>query len=1162
MPSEAAVNRSYIAFISYRHLPLDRESAVRIQKQIERFIVPKEYRDRSGGAKNLGICFRDEDELPASASLSQSITQALDRSQYLIVICTPDLPQSRWCMEEIRYFMRTHGRDRVLAVLADGTPEQSFPDQLRFIRDDQGNIIKETEPLAANIAGPDHKINTNVLKKECVRICAAMLGCPFDALWQREQRARVSRMAVAALIVFAAMAVFIGVVLNKNSQITKQNLELEKEKSSALVDAGIAKLKEHNQNEAVQDALDALVSSNPSVYDHRAEKLLADALSVYSCGDKVCHQCLQLTTDIGRISASGDGKIAFAADQVGNIYAVDINEKVLLWNTHVRAGEVPFLYPVGNDRVLCKSPEALTALSAADGSVLWTYENYLPNSFQVISDDGSLFALLDWDVEPEDAYDAYVTRRSAEQSANSPFVCDLRLYCLDSATGEPRISFSLPGDDYWFITNTSAPVYVYGGDFSDDNKALAFALPSAFQMPGNGRRNYQLLMADLSDPDGILTVDNSIRIGTDLGVSYIVPDTILDVSVASDKSSVYWAMTSGNSLYSMVSYIDPAQKRALNTLEYAPNFDYGLPSGDSYGNMQYFSPLLIGSSLDNGQYIHPLHNNQVIILCRQNTVWLIDRSNGSLLYKMILESHVRDAVWLDQEEGLFSVITQNGYTAKYHASNDTEKVIELVETDTMPVNSISKVFQVYKSTEENNGSCLLAVTSDQPNNLVKIFEFRDSEYHSCSVDHTGECLFAEATPSGDRLLLFYPIDNESKKFLARTIDIRTGDLCEQATITLGSTTIKSELAGRTFESYPFQSKFEKPVLTDDSHFWMDGMLYGLDGSTTDTPSASFLYEKKAAVLEDGRLLDVRWADCNLTIIDDPSASDDDSQMHSKVLFWWIDGKSQEEKKDVDSCISMEVNEYEDQLSHFAVGKNGWMACWGYLLLPVEETGTGNTLFAQEKYERSEHINVAAENALSGEKVEFSNLSGETPVKKMILSNKEPYMTCVYETGDVKFFDLEKRICYGLSQIYSPSEISDLCFSGNDNYLLILTVNGRVDCYRTDTLEKAVSLPHGFTSDNNGPNVLVQAIEDADSERLILTAAEERTEKNNISSLYPYDRSKYWTTVLDTASWVPAAQTKDVCCWSVKHGQMFFVKDLELGTCRIRSLKELIELSRN
>ncbi|MBO4288740.1 MAG: toll/interleukin-1 receptor domain-containing protein, partial [Lachnospiraceae bacterium] len=195
-PSAPADERSYVAFISYRHKELDREAAIRIQKKIENYIVPKEYREKVGG-KKLGIVFRDEDELPASSSLSDSITYALDHTQYLIVICTPDLPQSKWCLQEVSYFLKTHDRDHVLAVLVDGTPEESFPEQLRFTYDAEGRQLAEVEPLAANIAGGNHSINKKTFSKEVVRLFAAIIGCPFDALWQRERRARTNRLIAA-----------------------------------------------------------------------------------------------------------------------------------------------------------------------------------------------------------------------------------------------------------------------------------------------------------------------------------------------------------------------------------------------------------------------------------------------------------------------------------------------------------------------------------------------------------------------------------------------------------------------------------------------------------------------------------------------------------------------------------------------------------------------------------------------------------------------------------------------------------------------------------------------------------------------------------------------------------------------------------------------------
>ena len=44
VPHSSENERNYVAFISYRHKPLDKEAAERIQKKIENYIVPKEFR--------------------------------------------------------------------------------------------------------------------------------------------------------------------------------------------------------------------------------------------------------------------------------------------------------------------------------------------------------------------------------------------------------------------------------------------------------------------------------------------------------------------------------------------------------------------------------------------------------------------------------------------------------------------------------------------------------------------------------------------------------------------------------------------------------------------------------------------------------------------------------------------------------------------------------------------------------------------------------------------------------------------------------------------------------------------------------------------------------------------------------------------------------------
>ncbi len=216
--------RSYIAFISYRHLPLDSEVAKKVQRHIEHYTIPKERRNATG-KKHFGMVFRDEDELPTSPNLSDNIKEALDHSRYLIVICTPETSKSLWCTAEIEYFIKRHGRQRIIAVLADGTPKESFPSALVHIKDDDGTIIRHVEPLAANVIGKIHMSAYLAFLKEMVRIYAAFLECPFDALWHREKRYIITKAVQIVVLASLILAIYIAMIL-KNSQITHDNLML------------------------------------------------------------------------------------------------------------------------------------------------------------------------------------------------------------------------------------------------------------------------------------------------------------------------------------------------------------------------------------------------------------------------------------------------------------------------------------------------------------------------------------------------------------------------------------------------------------------------------------------------------------------------------------------------------------------------------------------------------------------------------------------------------------------------------------------------------------------------------------------------------------------------------------------------------------------------
>ena len=97
----------YDAFISYRHLDPDGFAAERLHKKLESFRVPASVRKKFPNVpKKISRVFRDQEELPLASNLADPITEALINSDNLIVICTPKLKESKWCLQEIDTFIK------------------------------------------------------------------------------------------------------------------------------------------------------------------------------------------------------------------------------------------------------------------------------------------------------------------------------------------------------------------------------------------------------------------------------------------------------------------------------------------------------------------------------------------------------------------------------------------------------------------------------------------------------------------------------------------------------------------------------------------------------------------------------------------------------------------------------------------------------------------------------------------------------------------------------------------------------------------------------------------------------------------------------------------------------------------------------------------------
>lgn len=197
MSDPVAKPAKYFAFLSYSRA--DEKAAARLSRYLETFRVPV----RLGGPeqrlpKRMAPIFRDRDEFSASSDLGAAITDALASSRSLIVLCSPAAAQSVWVNEEIRTFRRLGSSGKILAVLLEGEPRESFPPALT-----EGGV----EPLAT-----DFRPSSRDAADGRLRLVAGLLGIDFDALKRRERlRVRRLRLQLAAISLVVSVTVALGI---------------------------------------------------------------------------------------------------------------------------------------------------------------------------------------------------------------------------------------------------------------------------------------------------------------------------------------------------------------------------------------------------------------------------------------------------------------------------------------------------------------------------------------------------------------------------------------------------------------------------------------------------------------------------------------------------------------------------------------------------------------------------------------------------------------------------------------------------------------------------------------------------------------------------------------------------------------------------------------
>lgn len=177
----------YYAFISYSHKDVD--WAKWLQHEFEYYKLPTALNNHSDIPKSFRPIFRDEDEL-AGGDLTPQISEALDKSKYLIVICSPNSAQSKYVNSEISEFISIgevkgiDNKHRIFPFIVEGKPhandikEECFSKALLSLQSKNGESINVVGG-DVNVTGRNHafvKILAGTLKEQHVS---------FDELWNR-----------------------------------------------------------------------------------------------------------------------------------------------------------------------------------------------------------------------------------------------------------------------------------------------------------------------------------------------------------------------------------------------------------------------------------------------------------------------------------------------------------------------------------------------------------------------------------------------------------------------------------------------------------------------------------------------------------------------------------------------------------------------------------------------------------------------------------------------------------------------------------------------------------------------------------------------------------------------------------------------------------------
>jgi len=195
----------YFAFISYKRE--DEKWAKWLQHNLESYKLPTAIAIKSGLKlpQSLKPVFKDTTDIKPGV-LAEVLTQNLEKSKYLIVVCSPRSANSQWVGREISDFISLGKPNNIVLFIVDGKPYSNDPKTECYHL-----VIQQKLPemLGVNINEEGKEWKYVKRQKAFIRIVSALLNVSFDSLWQRQKR-RIIRNRVLGILTFLLIATAIA----------------------------------------------------------------------------------------------------------------------------------------------------------------------------------------------------------------------------------------------------------------------------------------------------------------------------------------------------------------------------------------------------------------------------------------------------------------------------------------------------------------------------------------------------------------------------------------------------------------------------------------------------------------------------------------------------------------------------------------------------------------------------------------------------------------------------------------------------------------------------------------------------------------------------------------------------------------------------------------